>query len=215
MKSDQCQTAPNCKYWRFRQKQKSGEPGGVSPRILSCNLKSPRAYAARLTTSVGNVNVRLLIHVRAGFLVLRTSLETSEATPRFNRSRRSPVFRLRSFFAAARLTVSLGNRKPKHTLVRMFVVSSVVLVREPRRHSDWLRSLNPQVIRVASASTLLQCQTFVMSIPPNCEFFRLVGRALTRQNLSGKSPCLEDRPWECLHRGSTRELTERWSCSMA
>ena len=33
----------------------SGVPLGVSLRILSCNLKSPRAYAARLTTPVGNV----------------------------------------------------------------------------------------------------------------------------------------------------------------
>ena len=41
---------------RFRQKSKSGEPGGVSPRILSCNHKGPGAYATRLTTSVGNVN---------------------------------------------------------------------------------------------------------------------------------------------------------------
>ena len=42
---------------RFRQKSKSGEPGGVSPRILSCNHQSPGAYATQLTTSVGNVKI--------------------------------------------------------------------------------------------------------------------------------------------------------------
>ena len=38
-----------------RQKSKPGELGGVSPRILSSNRKSPRADATRFTISVGHV----------------------------------------------------------------------------------------------------------------------------------------------------------------